>query len=130
MSRVTIGELTEDYLPFTKEGNEATTIEVVPRKMVEMIIEKCERQITYIDPEERVFNSYARGIVDYAESVKTYAERLLREFEKEPRARVCSNCSNAGCVSPKDKLYGCPFSIGYFGGESPACPNYEERRET
>ena len=127
MSRVTIGELTEDYLPFTKEGNEATTIEVVPRKMVEMIIEKCEKQISYIEPEERVFNSYARGLVDYAESVKTYAELLLREFEKEPRARVCSNCSHAGCVSPLEQLFACPYCFGISFGEKPACEHFEER---
>lgn len=124
--RVTIGELTEDYLPFTKEGNEATTIEIVPRKMVEMIIEKCERQISYIEPEERVFNSYARGIVEYAENVKTYAEELLREFEKEPKEHTCRNCKYLNTVDIQHCLYSCGLKGGaVFGFES--CGSWEER---
>lgn len=39
--RVTIGQLTEDLTPFTKQGDEAMNIEIVPRKIVEDIIEIC-----------------------------------------------------------------------------------------
>ena len=34
MSRVTIGEITEDLLPFTEKGNKVITVEIVPRKQV------------------------------------------------------------------------------------------------
>lgn len=124
MSRVTIGELTEDYLPFTKEGNEATTIEVVPRKMVEMIIEKCKLDHVQFE-DDKGFT--AAGVRAEAEQIKKYAEGLLRDFEKEPRARVCSNCSHAGCVSPLEQLFACPYCFGYSVGEKPACEHFEER---
>ena len=39
--RVTIGQLTEDLTPFTKQGNEVMNIGIVPRKIVEDIIEEC-----------------------------------------------------------------------------------------
>ena len=116
MSRVTIGELTEDYLPFTKEGNEATTIEVVPRKMVEMIIEKCRQDVV----------GYTHKS-DEAAKIKQYAEMLLHEFEKDEKARVCRNCKHSGCVSPLNQLFACPYCFGYSVGEKPACEHFEEQ---
>ena len=59
--RVTIGQLTEDLTPFTKQGDEAMNIEIVPRKMVEMIID------------------YARS---ETHGVAEFAEILLKNFEE------------------------------------------------
>ena len=50
--RVTIGQLTEDFIPHTEQGNKALNIEIVPRKMVEMIIDYAE--------------SETNGVADYA----------------------------------------------------------------
>ena len=58
--RVTIGQLTEDLIPFTEEGNKVADIEIVPRKMVEMIIDYAE--------------SETNGVADYARI-------LLKNFE-------------------------------------------------
>lgn len=60
--RVTIGQLTEDFIPHTEQGNKALNIEVVPRKMVEMIID------------------YARS---ETHGVAEFAEILLKNFEEE-----------------------------------------------
>ena len=60
--RVTIGQLTEDFIPHTEQGNKALNIEVVPRKMVEMIIDYAE--------------SETNGVADYARI-------LLKNFEEE-----------------------------------------------
>ena len=60
--RVTIGQLTEDLIPFTEEGNKVTDIEIVPRKLVEMIIDYAE--------------SETNGVADYARI-------LLKNFEEE-----------------------------------------------
>ena len=60
--RVTIGQLTEDYLPHTEKGNKAAEIEVVPRKLVEMIIDYAE--------------SETNGVADYAKV-------LLKTFERD-----------------------------------------------
>lgn len=58
--RVTIGQLTEDFIPHTEQGNEALNIEIVPRKMVEMIIDYAE--------------SETNGVADFA-------RLLLKNFE-------------------------------------------------
>lgn len=59
--RVTVGQLFEDYFPFSEEGDKLTQIEVVPRKMVEMIID------------------YARS---ETHGVAEFAEILLKNFEE------------------------------------------------
>ena len=59
--RVTIGQLAEDFVPHTEQGNKALNIEVVPRKMVEMIIDYAE--------------SETNGVADYARI-------LLKNFEE------------------------------------------------
>ena len=41
MSRVTIGDITEDLVPFTEKGNKVVNVEIVPRKIVEDIIKQC-----------------------------------------------------------------------------------------
>ena len=60
--RVTIGQLTEDFVPHTEQGNKALNIEVVPRKMVEMIIDYAK--------------SETHGVAEFA-------ELLLKTFEEE-----------------------------------------------
>lgn len=58
--RVTIGQLTEDFVPHTEQGNEALNIEIVPRKMVELIIDYAKTE--------------THGVAEFA-------ELLLKDFE-------------------------------------------------
>lgn len=44
MSRVTIGELIEDVVPFTEEADKIITVEIVPRKILENLIKECKSQ--------------------------------------------------------------------------------------
>lgn len=94
--RVTIGQLTEDLTPFTKQGDEAMNIEIVPRKIVEDIIEYCLKsgEICYdtgmslYSPtiQERFF---ARSRV--YEAIAQYAHELLEKFEGEDDERNDNN---------------------------------------
>ena len=82
MSRVTIGEITEDLLPFTEKGNKVIMVEIVPRKIVEDIIAKCKEDKenccdipgTEEAKEDAIIYEYASEIIDFIES-------LLLEFE-------------------------------------------------
>lgn len=58
--RVTIGQLTEDFVPHTEQGNKALNIEIVPRKMVELIIDYAKTE--------------THGVAEFA-------ELLLKDFE-------------------------------------------------
>ena len=58
--RVTIGQLTEDLIPFTEKGEKAMDIEIVPRKMVELIIDYAKTE--------------THGVAEFA-------ELLLKDFE-------------------------------------------------
>ena len=86
--RVTIGQLTEDLTPFTKQGDEAMNIEIVPRKIVEDIIELC------LDLGEKNYddgNSLADHDLEEAnkrylksrtyEFIAQFAHELLEKFE-------------------------------------------------
>ena len=120
--RVTIGELTEDYLPFTKEGNEATTIEVVPRKMVEKIIEKCERMMEFYTCD----TDFVRGKKWAYDDIRAYAYDLLGQFEKEPEKHTCRNCKYFNTVDIQHCLYSCTLKHkAVFGFES--CDGWEKR---
>lgn len=89
--RVTIGQLTEDLTPFTKQGDEAMNIEIVPRKIVEDIIEMCleigERNYDEgMKLNERVqpkmqSNCFARSRA--YENIAQLAHELLEKFEGE-----------------------------------------------
>lgn len=75
MSRVTIKELygeidydEDDYIAIKD-------IEVVPRKIVEMIIAECNSQISDFKGNH--------GIVNTAIHIKRYAESLLEQFEED-----------------------------------------------
>lgn len=75
MSRVTIKELyweiNEDkYASNVWDGYK--DIEVVPRKMVEMIIEKCRQDVIKYNHDS-----------EEAACIEQYAESLLRQFEEE-----------------------------------------------
>lgn len=82
MSRVTIGEIAEDLLPFTEKGNKVIMVEIVPRKIVEDIIAKCKEDKdsccdisgTEAAKEDAIIFEYASEIIDFIES-------LLLEFE-------------------------------------------------
>lgn len=77
MDKVTIKDLywelssDELYRDFIWDG--CKDIEVVPRKIVEMIIEKCE--------EDSAQPFYHDCIIEEARDIKRYAESLLRQFE-------------------------------------------------
>lgn len=77
MSRVTIGDLVEDYRTDSIDVNALASvnkIEVVPRKMVELIIKRCEENW-------KIYGGYTdRG--KEAFSIGIYAEQLLKQFEE------------------------------------------------
>lgn len=81
MSRVTIGELTEDMVPFTEESDQVISIEVIPRSIVEKIIYFCESNANL----ESSLNTrhYDNGWHDALMRVKERAEYLLTEFERD-----------------------------------------------
>lgn len=85
---VTIGQLTEDLVPFTEKGNKVAEIKIVPRKIVEDIVKECkerkqleEKKMMFVD-NPNVKNMYYANAVAY-ESIAIFAERLLNEFEEE-----------------------------------------------
>lgn len=79
MSRVTIGEITEDLLPFTEKGNKVIMVEIVPRKIVEDIIAECEKVRSKHKDCKAL--SYEDGLRDMAKAIKEIAESRLSEFE-------------------------------------------------
>lgn len=95
--RVTIGQLTEDLTPFTKQGDEAMNIEIVPRKIVEDIIEIC-LGLGEVNYDKGVANekNHRRlsGYMCYSrsrayENVAQIAHELLEKFEGEDNE--CNN---------------------------------------
>lgn len=93
--RVTIGQLTEDLTPFTKQGDEAMNVEIVPRKIVEDIIEMClelgERNYDAgmkcdgrVNPKTQS-NYFARSKA--YENIAQLAHELLEKFEGEDDER-------------------------------------------
>jgi hypothetical protein len=78
--RVTIGELVEDFIPHTENGNKITQVEIVPRKIVEQIIYYCESNADLTSSYNHIH--YDNGWHDAMDRVKERAEFLLSEFEK------------------------------------------------
>lgn len=76
MGRVTIMNLTNDYkYDLTlDEQVEVKDVEIVPRKMVEMIIEKAKEECSDVN------NSYYSRKIN---NIWEYAELLLKQFEEE-----------------------------------------------
>lgn len=63
--RVTIAQLAEDWIPFTEKGNMAENIEVVPRKMVEMIIDYAESETNGVaDFARLLLKTFEEGVTD------------------------------------------------------------------
>ena len=90
MGRVTIGDITEDLLPFTEKGNKVIMVEIVPRKIVEDIIDLCSalfnQSCDQRDKEKNVsFINYLYGQANAFEYIQTFAEGKLREFEEGGR---------------------------------------------
>lgn len=74
MGQVTIGELTEELLPFTEKGNKVITIAIVPRAIPERIMYYCDRILN-----APFYNSKEKGV---AYILKCYTAMLLKEFEE------------------------------------------------
>lgn len=81
MSRVTIDELGNDYMlnVHYKEADKISDVEIVPRKMVEKIIEKCERMMDFYTCD----TEFTRGKKWAYDDIRAYAESLLMEFEED-----------------------------------------------
>lgn len=79
MSRVTINNILN--LCYV-ERPRVVDIEVVPRKMVEMIIEHCLEDYKCMCESQGV-DQYANGICVESTEIKRYAETLLKQFEEE-----------------------------------------------
>lgn len=83
MSQVTIGELVEDLIPHTEKGNKVMPVAIVPRRMIEAIINKCEEDKnsccdvtgTKEAEDDAIVFSYASEIIDFAKG-------MLKEFEE------------------------------------------------
>lgn len=73
MSRVTIGELIEDVVPFTEESDKVIPIEIIPRKIAEDTISECV-EIMQTDP--------SVAVVKMARKIKNSLLRRLNEFEE------------------------------------------------
>ena len=70
--RVTIGQLTEDLIPFTKEGNKVANIEIIPRKITEDAVNYCN-EILSTDPR--------KGVLDEVRKIRDYIELMVKTFE-------------------------------------------------
>ena len=84
---VTIGQLTEDLVPYTEKGNKVAEVEIVPRKIVEDIIEFCREgashaQVVYMTTTleiERIKAGREKNIYD---KIRATAEEALETFER------------------------------------------------
>ena len=87
MSKVTIYDICEVNNRYYINSPEARNLDkifdipVVPRKMVEMIIERCQKQMNSVLLKKDI--DYTDGIYNAAFDIKIYAEELLRQFEKD-----------------------------------------------
>lgn len=76
---ITIGQLVEDLIPFTEEGNKVVNIEIMPKKAIQKIIAKC-REIEYDNLDDTDPLQCERWSI--ANDIEIYAKRLINEFEK------------------------------------------------
>lgn len=77
MSRVTLIDIYNERFNESSLKLSATAdIEVVPRKIIEMIIKECNSQISDFH--------HNPSIVNTATHIKHYAESLLQQFEEDP----------------------------------------------
>lgn len=84
MSRVTINDSAWDYrhTATCEDIVSSADIEIVPRKIVEMIIEKCEKDGA----------TYLGAVGNEALDIKEYALSLLAQFEKDDSSNT-EKCS-------------------------------------
>ncbi len=80
MSRVTIEGIYYDLFGEIAP-EEGLKIEVVPRKMVEMIMEYCLEDYKCMSESQGV-DQYANGICVEAIEIRNYARSLLKQFEE------------------------------------------------
>lgn len=87
MSQVTIGELVEDLIPHTEKGNKVMPVAIVPRKIVEDIIQFCVEDISVFDmrlEQSRISEIRRQKILaerEYAYQLMCFAQGKLLEFE-------------------------------------------------
>lgn len=92
MSRVTVGQLVEDFIPHTEDSNKIVNVEIVPRKVIENIIAYCESQADFSESiigmlEDSEQNSKHKAVLSnevsvYRQIVKV-ANGWLAGFERE-----------------------------------------------
>lgn len=86
MSRVTIGDITEDLLPFTEKGNKVIMVEIVPRKIVEDIIAKCQEwendNREYADKADEISKYVYYAKANCYQGIAEEAIELLKQFEE------------------------------------------------
>ena len=70
--RVTIGQLTEDFIPHTEQGNKALKIEIIPRKIAEDAVDYCN-EILMTDPR--------MDVLDEVRKVRDFIELMVNAFE-------------------------------------------------
>lgn len=99
MSSVTINELVWDFKHNTmqKELIESCYIEIVPRKIVEMIIEKCEEEKEELRPSCDV--PFEHGEITAYTNIREYAESLLKQFEEDDKG-----INVPDCIGEEDEL--------------------------
>lgn len=79
MSKVTVNDVWKDFP--TDEWADAIKIPIVPRRMVEMIIERCESLVNLYS---RIDNyDYCAGENYAYDQIINYANSLLKQFEEE-----------------------------------------------
>ncbi len=101
------------------------TVEIVPRKMVEMIIEKCDRDIEEYEDESHIYGA----VRNEARNIKNYALSLLEKFEEEPekeKPKHCHQCKHFNIEDEKFCVYSCNLTnerVQRFG----RCAEWKER---
>ena len=109
----------------TSEFMDVPTVEIVPRKMIEMIIKKCDRDIEEFDGESNIYGAVRAE----ARNIKNYALSLLEKFEEEPEKEKqpkCRNCKYFHTLDEKHCVYYCTIkSKAVFGFQS--CDSWKER---
>lgn len=115
MSRVTIESLYSDFTVPRTEAREygmnyekyakLAETEIVPRRIVEMIIEKCKDHTSGPKPSD-----FLVGVSNEAGLIATYAESLLKEFEEDKDDEdVTCNTQVDEKSSEKEPIFGQAF---------------------
>ena len=122
MSKVTIENI---YFGVGFDENGILNIEIVPRKIVEMIVEKCDRDIEEFDGESNIYGAVRAE----ARNIKNYALSLLEKFEEEPEKEMrkyCRKCKYFNVVDEKFCIYSCTLKNEVVQGFG-SCDKWKER---